>query len=64
MGPVPSGGLAIELHADENNAINVTILNNREVELEVLHEGFYHEVRASRLELVARAIGRYASIAR
>ena len=65
MGPVPSGGIIVELHADDDNAINVTITNDDRVELEVLrYGGCYFEVNISESELIGMVTAQYASITR
>ena len=64
MGPVPSGGIIVELHADEDNAINVTITNEDHVELEVLYDGCYFDVNISGSELIGMVTAQYASISR
>jgi hypothetical protein len=64
MGPIPSGGIIVELHADDDNAINVTITNNGRVDLEVLYGGSYFEVNLSRNELIGMVPSQYASISR
>ena len=64
MGPIPSGGVIIELHADDDNAINVTITNDNRVELEVQYGGYYFEVNLSQNELIGTVTSQYASISR
>lgn len=64
MGPTPSGGIIVELHADDDNAINVTITNDDRVELEVLYGGCYFEVNISESELIGMVTAQYASISR
>ena len=64
MGPVPSGGIIVELHADDDNAINVTITNDDRVELEVLYGGCYFDVSISESELIGMVTAQYASITR
>ncbi len=64
MGPIPSGGIIVELHADDENAINVTITNEDRVELEVLYSGCYFDVNISRSELIGMVSAQYASISR
>ena len=64
MGPIPSGGIIVELHADDDNAINVTITNDDRVELEVLYGGCYFEVNISESELIGMVTAQYASITR
>ena len=64
MGPIPSGGIIVELHADEDNAINVTITNEDQVELEVLYGGCYFDVNISGSELIGMVTAQYASISR
>ena len=64
MGPIPSGGIIVELHADDDNAINVTITNDDRVELEVQYGGYYYEFNLSRNELIGMVPSQYASISR
>ncbi len=64
MGPIPSGGIIVELHADDDNAINVTITNDDRVYLEVLSGGCYFEVNISGNELIGMVTSQYASISR
>ena len=64
MGPIPSGGMIVELHADDDNAINVTIANDDRVELEVQYGGRYFEVNLSENELIGTVTSQYASISR
>ena len=64
MGPIPSGGIIVELHADDDNAINVTITNDNRVELEVQYGGYYFEVNLSQNELIGTVTSQYASISR
>ena len=64
MGPIPSGGIIVELHADDDNAINVTIANDDHVELEVQSGGYYFEVNLSKNELIGTVTSQYASISR
>lgn len=64
MGPIPSGGIIVELHADDDNAINVTIGNDDHVELEVQSGGYYFEINLSENELIGTVTSQYASISR
>ena len=64
MGPIPSGGIIVELHADDDNAINVTIMNDDRVDLEVLYGGYYFEINLSGNELIGMVTSQYASISR
>ncbi len=64
MGPIPSGGVIVELHADDSNAINVTINNDDRVELEVQCGGYYYEFILSGNELNGTVTSQYASISR
>ena len=64
MGPIPSGGIIVELHADDDNAINVTIQNNDQVEVEVQYSGYYFDVNLSENELIGTVTSQYASISR
>ena len=64
MGPTPSGGVIVELHADDANAINVTINNDDRVELEVQCGGYYYEFILSGNELNGTVTSQYASISR
>lgn len=64
MGPIPSGGIIVELHADDDNAINVTIANDDHIELEVQSGGYYFEVNLSENELIGTVTSQYASISR
>lgn len=64
MGPIPSGGIIVELHADDDNAINVTIANDDRVEVEVQYGGYYFDVNLSENELIGTVTSQYASISR
>ncbi len=64
MGPIPSGGITVELHADDDNAINVTIPNDDQVEVEVQYAGYYFDVNLSENELIGTVTSQYASISR
>jgi len=64
MGPIPSGGIVVELHADDSNAINVTIPNDDQVEVEVQYAGYYFDVNLSENELIGSVTSQYASISR
>lgn len=64
MGPIPSGGILLELHADDDNAINVTISNDDRVELEVQYRGCYFEVNLPENEMIGTVTSQYASISR
>ena len=64
MGPIPSGGITVELHADDDNAINVTIPNDDQVEVEVQYAGYYYDVNLSENELIGTVTSQYASISR
>ena len=64
MGPIPSGGVIIELHADDDNAINVTISNDDRVEIEVQYGGCYYELNLPGNELNGTVTSQYASISR
>ena len=64
MGPIPSGGILVELHADDDNAINVTISNDDRVELEVQYDGYYYEFNLAGNELIGTVTSQYASISR
>ncbi|MCY3773238.1 MAG: hypothetical protein OXG98_14630 [Gemmatimonadetes bacterium] len=64
MGPIPSGGIIVELHADDDNAINVTIPNDDRVEVEVQYAGYYFDVNLSENELIGTVTSQYASISR
>lgn len=64
MGPIPSGGIIVELHADDDNAINVTIPNNNQVEVEVQYAGYYSDVNLSENEFIGTVTSQYASISR
>ncbi len=64
MGPIPSGGILVELHADDDNSIHVTISNDDRVELEVQYGGYYYEFNLSANELNGTVTSQYASISR
>ena len=64
MGPIPSGGIIVELHADDENAINVTIANDDHVEVEVLYGGHYFDVDIQGSEVIGMVTAQYASISR
>ena len=62
IGPTPSGGMIVELHAGDENAINVTIANDDHVEVEVLYGGHYFDIQGS--EVIGMVAAQYASISR
>ena len=64
IGPTPSGGMIVELHADDENAINVTIANDDHVEVEVLYGGHYFDVDLQGSEVIGMVTAQYASISR
>lgn len=64
MGPIPNGGIFLELRADDDNAINVTISNDDRVEVEVQCGGCYHELILPVNELNGTVTSQYASISR
>ena len=64
IGPTPSGGMIVELHADDENAINVTIANDDHVEVEVLYGGRYFDVDIRGSEVIGMVTAQYASISR
>jgi len=41
IGPIPTGGIGIEFHADSENVISVSIFNNNTVEIELKKFDFY-----------------------
>ena len=64
MGPIPAGGIVVELHADDDHAIYVTIPNDDQVEVEVQYAGYYFDVNLSENELIGTVTSQYASISR
>ncbi len=64
MGPIPSGGIIVELHADDENAINVVITNDNRVDLEVLFGGRYFEHNIKGNELLGMVISQYETLSR
>ncbi|MCE2441091.1 MAG: hypothetical protein J4F39_16910 [Candidatus Latescibacteria bacterium] len=64
MGPTPSGGVIVELHVHDDNAINVTIMNDDCVDLEVLNGGCNYELNLQGNELNGSVPSQYASMSR
>ena len=56
--------MIVELHADDENAINVTIANDDHVEVEVLYGGRYFDVDIRGSEVIGMVTAQYASISR
>ena len=49
MGPIPAGGIEVEFHANDENALYVSIFNNSKVEIELKHLDFYFSIESSDL---------------
>ena len=64
IGPTPSGDMIVELHADDENAINVTITKDDHAEVEVLYGGHYFDVDTQGSEVIGIVAAQYASISR
>jgi hypothetical protein len=44
MGPIPSGGISIELHRNSEIALYFNIFNNKDIEIEAKYFGFYSDI--------------------
>ena len=62
IGPLPSGGITVELHAEEDSALFVTIKNNETVEIDVKYRGYYTSIDTDQLGLGNKVLSRYESI--
>jgi hypothetical protein len=48
MGPIPTGGITLEIAPKEDTKIYVTITNNEDVEIEVDESGYFTEVKTTK----------------
>lgn len=65
MSPIPKGGLSFEFYANEDNAIYVTIPNEkRDISIEAQKDGFYFDISLKDVELPWRTVNEYRAILR
>jgi hypothetical protein len=64
MGPLPSGGVAIEFHKDEDNALFISISDDGCIELDVEKNGYFFETITSYQNLFSSVIEKYGAISR
>jgi len=62
MGPIPTGGLAIEFHSNETNALFVSIYNNKQTEIEIKKDDYFRSLDISLQQLDSSVIDKYDSI--
>ena len=63
MGPIPTGGLTIEFHSNENNALFVSIYNGGQTEIEIKKDDYFRSVWIPQFnQLDSRVIDNYDSI--
>ncbi|NQU44390.1 hypothetical protein HQ520_13960 [bacterium] len=64
IGPLPSGGIGIELHAEQDSAVFVTFLNHGRVEIDLKYRGYYYYTSfdSDLLSLGAKVLAKYESI--
>jgi hypothetical protein len=64
MGPLPSGGVAIELHLDHDNVLFISICDDGKIDLDVEKNGYFFETVTSRQNLLSNVIEKYGAISR
>lgn len=65
MSPIPKGGLSFEFYANEDNAIYITIPNEKgDILIEAQKDGLYFDVSLKDVELPWRAVNEYKAILR
>lgn len=62
MGPMPSGGMCIELHVDRQNAMYITLTNSTEVEIEIKYNDYYSSLEAHRTSIGKKVIEKYEQL--
>lgn len=62
LGPLPSGGICIEMHSTSDNAIYVTLHNSESVELDVKYRGYYFSLDTDPSSIESKIISRYEAI--
>ena len=63
MGPSAAGGVCVELHADQDNAIYVAVNNDATIEIDVQYRGFFFTSEAKGEMLGSEVIDNYEAIA-
>ncbi|MEO6903531.1 MAG: hypothetical protein ABI315_10275 [Bacteroidia bacterium] len=58
MGPIPSGGISIELNFTENLSFSINIFDNSCIELEKQEDGFYSETKVDEETILDEIISR------
>lgn len=62
MGPVPSGGITLELRPNKHNAMFITVLNDSDIEIEVMRDDYFFSVDKSVLEAKPYLLETYENI--
>lgn len=62
MGPVPSGGICIELKANQSNGLLLTIANQGEIDLDVMVDDFFTSMKLDENKINHLMISTYESI--
>ncbi len=62
LGPIPSGGVSLEFHIDESNALFVSIRNGKVPEIEVKYADYYFTFEIETKKLPARLMDQYEAI--
>jgi hypothetical protein len=63
LGPLPSGGVIVELHTDDDSAIYVTFYNDATVEVDTKYRGHFASARLIETDVNNEVLSRYESIA-
>lgn len=63
MGPIPSGGIGIEFHLNNKNAMFVTIPNGRKkIEIDIKKDDYYYELKNTKKLIAGTVINVYRNI--
>lgn len=63
LGPLPSGGVIVELHTDDDSAIYVAFHNDATVEVDTKYRGHFASARVIEADINNEVLSRYESIA-
>ena len=62
IGPMPIGGICIEFHFDNTNAIYLSLYNDNRFEMEIKHNDYYREVTVNVEQISSQMMETYDAI--
>lgn len=62
MGPMPIGGICIELHVDEMNAMYISLRNTEKTEIDIKYNDYYFSIESKTLDVSKKIVEKYESI--